>query len=913
MSGSLPVVLALAALAAAPPSVSAAEPAEPDWQAGCDKADAGSACAQAFSEGLAAVRVGRLGGDAGRWGFVDPDGRMVIEPRYLAVASFRLGLAAAQSEDGWGYIDRTGQWIIEPRLRRATSFNAQGTAVVEDGEGRLQLIGRDGKFTRALPRGAMLAGEGFGVGDVAGLRVPSTPLVWQERSYRRLRLPVGVGAVEAVGSGWALVRPERTGSTWGYARYDGTWEVAPGELDSDRAPIRDGEVIALHGPDGWRFAGLDGEALDDAVYAELRHPLPGLWLAQSAKGAWRVLDVQRRPGPELGRSLELIGEGNWRVASTESGAWLLGPWGQVRVLSEAPLQAKSVDRRVWLFATDAQGGQALRQVVDLRDGRRLLDAATAQALARRDVQVLESAADAAPTGDTPAVLALVAGQTPDAAPSVLNAEGALAPVGGAASLKPAGDAGWAQGVSEDGLTGLVDGHGAWRVEPVYTSVGAFIDGLALARLPADEGEGEAGRTVALTVGGERIDVPTRIFEQAERLTGGYILYAERTEGDKRYGIWDVRAGRAVLEPSLTGIESFRDGYALAREADAWGVLDTAGHWRIAPGTMGDSRPRHLGGALFLAPVAGDGEQPRYRLYSAVAGNALEETLSREPEATGPGRWLLRLSAGGVVVVDGERHILLRESRIPRRVRTLGDWLVLDFEDRYGAIDGQGEWRIPPTLPGPLNFVAPLNLASVFGDGRHILVDLNGAPQLPDRPGAQPIPGMARLAWSRGPDGGTQLLAPDGTSVATFEQPQVLDPGSAGDGWVAYREGARAGFMDADGKRVTGPHFDRLGVWREGRAYAQRRDVSGSLLGYIDAQGHYAIRPRFDWAQPFFEARAWVIEGGGLALIDRDGNVVLRSLAECGQRVLLGAADEPRWPTERLACQTNPSSSAKTNP
>lgn len=82
-----------------------------------------------FSEGLAAVRDGQ------GWGFIDKDGKELMETRFQAVDSFSEGLAAVQVEDLWGFIDREGRMVIEPQYESANPFS-EGIAVVVRGKSR---------------------------------------------------------------------------------------------------------------------------------------------------------------------------------------------------------------------------------------------------------------------------------------------------------------------------------------------------------------------------------------------------------------------------------------------------------------------------------------------------------------------------------------------------------------------------------------------------------------------------------------------------------------------------------------------------------------------------------------------------------------------------------------------------------
>lgn len=98
--------------------------------------------AAAFSEGLAAVRLGGgpdfdprpwspFHGGGGRYGFIDKDGKFVINPQFDDARSFADGFAAVKMGH-WGFIDKTGKIIINPQFDDAESFS-EGLAVVKMG------------------------------------------------------------------------------------------------------------------------------------------------------------------------------------------------------------------------------------------------------------------------------------------------------------------------------------------------------------------------------------------------------------------------------------------------------------------------------------------------------------------------------------------------------------------------------------------------------------------------------------------------------------------------------------------------------------------------------------------------------------------------------------------------------------
>lgn len=94
--------------------------------------------AEAFSEGLAAVRKGKL------WGYIDKARKLVIEPQFDLTYPFSEGLAAVLKGDKWGYIDKTGRMQIGLQFDKAYDF-IDGLAEVWQG-GKMGYILPTGKF-----------------------------------------------------------------------------------------------------------------------------------------------------------------------------------------------------------------------------------------------------------------------------------------------------------------------------------------------------------------------------------------------------------------------------------------------------------------------------------------------------------------------------------------------------------------------------------------------------------------------------------------------------------------------------------------------------------------------------------------------------------------------------------------------
>lgn len=70
-----------------------------------------------FKNGMAPFRQGDMGG------YIDKEGKIIINPQFNGVQPFSGSLAAVSSSDGkYGYIDKDGKYVINPQFERASDF-----------------------------------------------------------------------------------------------------------------------------------------------------------------------------------------------------------------------------------------------------------------------------------------------------------------------------------------------------------------------------------------------------------------------------------------------------------------------------------------------------------------------------------------------------------------------------------------------------------------------------------------------------------------------------------------------------------------------------------------------------------------------------------------------------------------------
>jgi len=71
-----------------------------------------------FSEGLACVRDININ----LYGFINNQGKYIIEPQFLYAAPFQEGLAVAKKDKYFGFIDKSGNFVISPEFDYAQNF-----------------------------------------------------------------------------------------------------------------------------------------------------------------------------------------------------------------------------------------------------------------------------------------------------------------------------------------------------------------------------------------------------------------------------------------------------------------------------------------------------------------------------------------------------------------------------------------------------------------------------------------------------------------------------------------------------------------------------------------------------------------------------------------------------------------------
>lgn len=169
-----------------------------------------------FCGGRAAVRVD------GRWGYIGPDGKVAIDPKYLDAHPFSEGCAAVKVAKGWAYIDARGTGLTPPDFEAADPFH--------EGMARVKAAGQygfvDATGATVIPPQFAWAGQ-FGEGVAPVRAAENGQMVYVDRAGKvvldpsaETALPFreGRAAVE-VGGKWGFI--DRTGRQVVLPQYDG--------------------------------------------------------------------------------------------------------------------------------------------------------------------------------------------------------------------------------------------------------------------------------------------------------------------------------------------------------------------------------------------------------------------------------------------------------------------------------------------------------------------------------------------------------------------------------------------------------------------------------------------------------------------------------------------------------------------
>jgi hypothetical protein len=159
----------------------------------------------------------------GLWGFINPEGRWVVEPKLKYVYPFAgpIPLARAQEADSglFGFLDETGRWAIAPVYPEAQDFTPAGLAAVKAPKGHWGIIDAQGQwplkpaFLSLKPEGELFLAQ-------------SQPKVWGLIDAQgQWRLKIEADILESFGDNNLAAAHHQGG--WGFVDRQGRWVIKP--------------------------------------------------------------------------------------------------------------------------------------------------------------------------------------------------------------------------------------------------------------------------------------------------------------------------------------------------------------------------------------------------------------------------------------------------------------------------------------------------------------------------------------------------------------------------------------------------------------------------------------------------------------------------------------------------------------
>lgn len=207
-----------------------------------------------YKEGLAAYSVES---DSGlRWGFVDKEGKVKINPQFLSTGNYSNGKCAVANNDGkWGYIDSEGKILINYQFDGAEKF-INGRAVVRSGA-KAGVIDENGKYI-INPQFSGMSNDGNNF-----LIVQDGKFGWCDKEGKITINPQFSNAYLFLGNGLA---PVKSGGSWGYIDKEGKIAINP---QFEEATPFNGKLALVLSSDKIGFIDKEGKYVINPQFDEI--------------------------------------------------------------------------------------------------------------------------------------------------------------------------------------------------------------------------------------------------------------------------------------------------------------------------------------------------------------------------------------------------------------------------------------------------------------------------------------------------------------------------------------------------------------------------------------------------------------------------------------------------------------------
>jgi len=232
-----------------------------------------------FVEGRARARLD------GRRGFINAAGDFISEPHFESTLDFSNGLASVRVEGRWGFVDRSGNLTIAPRFRKACPFS-EGRAFVLTEENGWEYINSEGQIIRSenTPEFRELEESAFS-GGLALIKNHEGIFGFINRTGDPVITPQ-FSTAKPFSDGYAAVK---ISDRWGYIDKDKVFLINPrfiaaGDFHEGLAPVRENTNT-------WGYINQQGEMVIPPRFEEARS-FSGDRAAVMLNGRWGYIDTE---------------------------------------------------------------------------------------------------------------------------------------------------------------------------------------------------------------------------------------------------------------------------------------------------------------------------------------------------------------------------------------------------------------------------------------------------------------------------------------------------------------------------------------------------------------------------------------------------------------------------------------------
>ncbi|MFO7932950.1 MAG: WG repeat-containing protein [Bacteroidales bacterium] len=212
----------------------------------------------------------------GKYGFIDTQGKWLIDPDYDAVTGFYNGLAAVKTGNTWGYIDHRGEHIISGDFDKAGPFADNGYAMVQV-DGIRYYVDIRGNIIPCQE--AIVFHDGLALYKSDGkYGYLGTDLQW--------KIPPVFDKAWPFSEGYARVKRNHR---WYYINKSGYEKFLPSRSRSFKLEGNPGKMIRRKSGNKWGFADMDGEWIVPPVFDYVKSFCEG-FAPVEMKGEWGYIN-----------------------------------------------------------------------------------------------------------------------------------------------------------------------------------------------------------------------------------------------------------------------------------------------------------------------------------------------------------------------------------------------------------------------------------------------------------------------------------------------------------------------------------------------------------------------------------------------------------------------------------------------